>query len=91
MAMKKYNDLKIYGSLVPLYLDLIIIITVRMNLLTILQLKRAYANIQVRKVLTAEKIMEQTRRLLEFYDSLDLRDVEKMRGDLPTVPMFLLQ
>jgi Na+/citrate or Na+/malate symporter len=47
-SIEKYNDIKISSTGIPLFLDLIIVITIC----------RTYSNLMNRKVLTAEKILE---------------------------------
>jgi hypothetical protein len=62
-ALEKYNDIKVKVDAhstkkQPLFIDLIIKITVC----------RAFANLNNKKILTAEKILESTRWLLDYVE-----------------------
>ena len=85
--MVNYNDIKVVadggasGKKQPLFIDLIIKITVC----------RAYANLNNKKILTSEKLLESTRSLINLIDKGRIRIVTEDREDAPVIPLEILK
>jgi hypothetical protein len=64
-----------------LFIDLIIKITVC----------RAYANLNNKKILTAEKILESTRSLINFIEKGKIKIMTEYREEAPVIPLDILK
>jgi len=64
-----------------LFIDLIIKITVC----------RAYANLNNKKILTAEKILESTRSLINFIEKGKIKIMTENREEAPVIPLDILK
>jgi hypothetical protein len=69
------------GKRQPLFIDLIIKITVC----------RAYANLNNKKILTAEKILESTRALINFVEKGRIKIFVTGREEAPVTPLEILK
>ena len=69
------------GKKQPLFIDLIIKITVC----------RAYANLNNKKILTAEKILESTRCLINFIEKGRIQIFTEGREEAPVVTLEILK
>ncbi len=85
-ALKAYNKIRVPISpevpyKQPLYIDLIIKITICC----------AYANLNNKKILTAEKVLESTRRLIGFIEEGKLNLTIDGREEAPIIPLVVLK
>ena len=85
-AMERYNEIRIEsddgsGKKQPLFIDLIIKITVC----------RAYANLNNKKILTAEKILESTRSLINFIEKGRIQIMTEEREEAPVISIEILK
>jgi hypothetical protein len=65
----------------PLFMDLIIKITIC----------RAFANLNNKKILTAEKILEQARTLINFIETGRIKIVTDFRDEVSIIPLDILK
>ena len=85
-ALERYNEIKVkVDDRTPkkqqLFIDLIIKITVC----------RAFANLNNKKILTAEKILESTRWLLNFVEKGKIKMISEGREGAPMIPLEILK
>jgi hypothetical protein len=86
-ALKQYNQIRVYinesvsPKKQPLFIDLIIKITVCC----------AYANLNNKKILTAEKILESTRCMINFVEKGRMRLIRESREEVPIIPLEILK
>lgn len=52
---------------------------------------RAYANLNNKKILTAEKILESARTLINFIESGKIKIILEGREDAPVIPIEILK
>ena len=86
-ALERYSAIRVEvdsegsGKKQPLFIDLMIKITVC----------RAYANLNNKKILTAEKILESARTLINFIESGKIKIILQGREDAPVIPIEILK
>ena len=86
-ALKGYNSIRvpidpyISNKKQPLFIDLIIKITICC----------AYANLNNKKILTAEKVLESTRQLIGFIEDGKLILTSEGREEAPIIPLDILK
>ena len=80
-AIERYNFIKKTGTKTPLFIDLIIKITI----------SRAYANNKNKKLLTAEKILECAKTLINFLNRKKLTVSLEEREEAPVIPIDILK
>ncbi len=85
-ALQCYNDIKVSVDYdekkkQPLFIDLIIKITIC----------RAYANLNNKKILTAEKILESTRCLINFVERGQIKLCKDGREEAPLIALDILK
>lgn len=94
-ALEKYNQIrKCGGQREPIYLDLIIKITVSVFLICNpfdVQICRAYANLMNRKILTAEKILDYARKLINFLHKGKIKIDMEWREEVPFINLDILK
>jgi hypothetical protein len=85
--LKAYNSIRVpidpevSSKRQPLFIDLIIKITICC----------AYANLNNKKILTAEKVLESTRRLIGFIDDGKIHLTNEGRVEAPIIPLVVLK
>jgi hypothetical protein len=86
-ALKAYNNIRvpinpdIPSRKQPLFIDLIIKITICC----------AYANLNNKKILTAEKVLESTRCLINFIEKGNILLITEGREEAPLIPLVILK
>lgn len=80
-TIERYQIIKLNGKSQPLFLDLIIKITI----------SRSYANIHNNKLLTAEKLLECASIMIGYIERGRLSIIEEDREEAPVIPIQILK
>eukprot|EP00347_Sterkiella_histriomuscorum_P007084 403350315 len=80
-AIERYQGIKWSNSSQPLFIDLIIKITI----------SRSFANIHNNKLLTAEKLLECALIMINFIEKRRLYIIEEEREEAPVIPIQILR